>query len=319
MFVPFLIMLREGLEAALIVSLIASYLKRTQRGRWIGVMWIGVLLAAALCLALGIFINETTGEFPQKEQELFEGIVAVIAVVILTWMVFWMRKVSRNVKVQLEQAVDNALQRGNHHGWALVMMVFFAVAREGLESVFFLLAAFQQDVGIWPPLGALLGLATAIVLGFLIYWGGIRLNLGVFFKWTSLFILLVAAGLAAGAIRAFHEAGLWNAFQDVAFDLSDFFSETIAFSSNGGLFLDNRGHGDKLAGHLQVHLLAPVQIRQILLQNGGDLDILYFNFILAQQLKNNIQRPLKILQHVGLGMDDALQTVLRFSHSGFLC
>jgi high-affinity iron transporter len=99
MFVPFLIMLREGLEAALIVSLIASYLKRTQRGRWIGVMWIGVLLAAALCLGLGIFINETTGEFPQKEQELFEGIVAVIAVVILTWMVFWMRKVSRNVKI----------------------------------------------------------------------------------------------------------------------------------------------------------------------------------------------------------------------------
>lgn len=148
MFVPFLIMLREGLEAALIVSLIASYLKRTQRGRWIGVMWIGVLLAAALCLGLGIFINETTGEFPQKEQELFEGIVAVIAVVILTWMVFWMRKVSRNVKVQLEQAVDSALQCGNHHGWALVMMVFFAVAREGLESVFFLLAAFQQDVGI---------------------------------------------------------------------------------------------------------------------------------------------------------------------------
>ena len=142
MFVPFLIMLREGLEAALIVSLIASYLKRTQRGRWIGVMWVGVSLAAALCLGLGILINETTGEFPQKEQELFEGIVAVIAVVILTWMVFWMRKVSRNVKVQLEQAVDNALQKGNHHGWALIMMVFLAVAREGLESVFFLLAAF---------------------------------------------------------------------------------------------------------------------------------------------------------------------------------
>lgn len=178
MFVPFLIMLREGLEAALIVSLIASYLKRTQRGRWIGVMWVGVFLAAALCLGLGILINETTGEFPQKEQELFEGIVAVIAVVILTWMVFWMRKVSRNVKVQLEQAVDNALQKGNHHGWALIMMVFFAVAREGLESVFFLLAAFQQDVGIWPPLGAVLGLATAVVLGFLLYWGGIRLNLG---------------------------------------------------------------------------------------------------------------------------------------------
>lgn len=136
MFVPFLIMLREGLEAALIVSLIASYLKRTQRGRWIGVMWIGVLLAAALCLGLGIFINETTGEFPQKEQELFEGIVAVIAVVILTRMVFWMRKVSRNVKVQLEQAVDSALQRGNHHGWALVMMVFLPLQGKGWSRSF---------------------------------------------------------------------------------------------------------------------------------------------------------------------------------------
>ncbi|XTZ36974.1 iron uptake transporter permease EfeU [Salmonella enterica] len=221
MFVPFLIMLREGLEAALIVSLIASYLKRTQRGQWLGIMWIGVFLAAMLCLGLGVAINETTGEFPQKEQELFEGIVAVIAVIILTWMVFWMRKVSRNVKVHLEQAVDSALARGTHHGWALIIMVFFAVAREGLESVFFLLAAFQQDVGIWPPAGAVVGLLTAVVLGFLLYWGGVRLNLAAFFRWTSLFILFVAAGLTAGAIRAFHEAGLWNHFQGIAFDLSN--------------------------------------------------------------------------------------------------
>ncbi|STF39992.1 ferrous iron permease [Escherichia coli] len=161
-------------------------------------------------------LTKPPAEFPQKEQELFEGIVAVIAVVILTWMVFWMRKVSRNVKVQLEQAVDSALQRGNHHGWALVMMVFFAVAREGLESVFFLLAAFQQDVGIWPPLGAMLGLATAVVLGFLLYWGGIRLNLGAFFKWTSLFILFVAAGWRLVPFAPFHEAGLWNHFQEIA-------------------------------------------------------------------------------------------------------
>lgn len=97
----------------------------------------------------------------------------------------------------------------------------FAVAREGLESVFFLLAAFQQDVGIAAPIGAMLGLACAIVVGMLIYWGGIKLHLAKFFKWTSLFILFVAAGLAAGAIRAFHEAGLWNHFQDIAFDLSN--------------------------------------------------------------------------------------------------
>lgn len=224
MFVPFLIMFREGLEAALIVSLIASYLKRTQRSQWLGVVWIGVILAAVLCLGLGIFINETTGEFPQKQQELFEGLVAVVAVCILTYMVFWMRKVSRSVKTHLEGAIDNALSAGKGQGWALVAMVFFAVAREGLESVFFLLAAFQQDVGVQAPIGAVLGLVAAILVGMMIYWGGIKLHLAKFFKWTSLFILFVAAGLAAGAIRAFHEAGLWNYLQDIAFNLTDVLS-----------------------------------------------------------------------------------------------
>lgn len=224
MFVPFLIMFREGLEAALIVSLIASYLKRTQRSQWLGIVWVGVILAAALCLGLGIFINETTGEFPQKQQELFEGIVAVVAVGILTYMVFWMRKVSRSVKTHLEGAIDNALNAGKGQGWALVAMVFFAVAREGLESVFFLLAAFQQDVGIQAPIGAVLGLVCAIIVGMMIYWGGVTLHLAKFFKWTSLFILFVAAGLAAGAIRAFHEAGLWNYLQDIAFNFTDVLS-----------------------------------------------------------------------------------------------
>ena len=224
MFVPFLIMFREGLEAALIVSLIASYLKRTQRSQWLGIVWIGVILAAALCLGLGIFINETTGEFPQKQQELFEGIVAVVAVGILTYMVFWMRKVSRSVKTHLEGAIDNALNAGKGQGWALVAMVFFAVAREGLESVFFLLAAFQQDVGTQAPIGAVLGLVCAIIVGMMIYWGGVKLHLAKFFKWTSLFILFVAAGLAAGAIRAFHEAGLWNYLQDIAFNFTDVLS-----------------------------------------------------------------------------------------------
>ena len=101
MFVPFLIMFREGLEAALIVSLIASYLKRTQRSQWLGAVWIGVIVAAALCLALGIFINETTGEFRRSSRSC-SRIVAVVAVGILTYMVFWMRKVSKSVKMHLE-------------------------------------------------------------------------------------------------------------------------------------------------------------------------------------------------------------------------
>lgn len=232
-FVPFLIMLREGLEAALIVSLIASYLNRTQRGHWMPAVWGGVFSAALLCFAVGWGINETTGEFPQQQQELFEGIVAVIAVFMLTYMVFWMRKASKSVKNDLHQSIDKALNKGQgaKQGWALVGMVFLAVAREGLESVFFLLSAFQQDVGVAAPAGALTGLAVAALLGFAIYLGGVKLPLAAFFKWTSLFILFVAAGLAAGAIRAFHEAGIWNYFQGIAFNASDVLSTHSLFGT----------------------------------------------------------------------------------------
>lgn len=225
-FVPFLIMLREGLEAALIVSLIASYLSRTGRSHWMGAIWGGAAAAALLCFAIGWGINETTGEFPQKQQELFEGIVAVVAVVMLSYMVFWMRKVAGNSKEQMQQAVDRALSGGSQQrqALALILMVFLAVAREGMESVFFLLAAFQQDVGAAAPAGAIAGLVTAIVLGFAIYFGGTRLPLRAFFRWSSLFILFVSAGLAAGAIRAFHEAGIWNHFQGIAFNLSQVLS-----------------------------------------------------------------------------------------------
>ncbi len=107
--------------------------------------------------------------------------MALVAVCILTRWCPGCVKSRRNVKQQLEQAVDNALQRGNHHGWALIMMVFRRRAEAGWSRRFFLLAAFQQDVGIWPPLGAMLGLATAIVPGFPLYWGGSAFNLGVFF------------------------------------------------------------------------------------------------------------------------------------------
>ena len=103
-------------------------------------------------------------------------------------------------------------------------MVFFAVAREGLESVFFLLAAFQQDVGAQAPIGAISGLFAAVIAGMAIYWGGIKLPLQQFFRWTALFILFVAAGLAAGTVRALHEAGVWNHFQGIAFDFSNVLS-----------------------------------------------------------------------------------------------
>ena len=220
MLVPFLIMLREGIEAALIVGIIASYLKQTGRGQWMPAVWIGVFLAAALSLLEGGGLELMSAEFPQKQQELFEGIVGLVAVGILSSMVFWMRKVARSIKHSLHTSLDHALAGSKHQVTALIAMVFFAVAREGLETVFFLLAVFQQSEGPAAPLGALLGLILAIGVGFAIYTGSMRLNLSLFFRWTGLFILVVAAGILANSVQALHEAGIWNQLQGVVFDLS---------------------------------------------------------------------------------------------------
>lgn len=213
-------MLREGIEAALIVGIIASYLKQTGRGQWMPAVWIGVFLAAALALLVGGGLELMSAEFPQKQQELFEGIVGLVAVGILSSMVFWMRKVARSIKHSLHVSLDHALAGSKHQVTALIAMVFFAVAREGLETVFFLLAVFQQSEGPGAPIGALLGLILAIIVGFLIYSGSMRLNLGAFFRWTGLFILVVAAGILANSVQALHEAGVWNHLQTVLFDFS---------------------------------------------------------------------------------------------------
>lgn len=221
MLIPFLIMLREGLEAALIVGIIASYLKQSGRGQWMPMVWAGVGLALVLCLVVGFGIHATEGELPQRQQEIFESVVALIAVVILTSMVFWMKKAARSIKAQLHDSIDAALNQGTGQAWALVGMVFFAVAREGVESVFFLIAAFQQDVGWAAPLGAVLGVLVAVAMGYVLYQGGTRLDLRKFFRWTGAFILFVAAGLLATAIRSLHEAGLWNGLQATAFNLTE--------------------------------------------------------------------------------------------------
>ena len=221
MLIPFLIMLREGMEAALIVGIIASYLRQSGQQRFMPAVWLGVVLACLLSLGVGVALEMTEQEFPQKQQELFEAVVALVAVGILTSMVFWMKQAARSIKHQLQGSIDAALSRGRGQGYALVGMAFFAVAREGLESVFFLLATVQQQSSnplAW--LAALLGLLVATAMGWGIYQGGVRINLRRFFRLTGLFIILVAAGLLAGAVKALHEAGLWNQLQAVVMDLS---------------------------------------------------------------------------------------------------
>ncbi|PRX01310.1 UNVERIFIED_ORG: high-affinity iron transporter [Martelella mediterranea] len=201
MLAPFLIMLREGIEAALITGIIATYLNQTDRREFLPAVWIGVFLAVAMSLFLGAGLQLVSADFPQKAQELFEAIVGLIAVVILVSMVFWMRKVARSIKTELHSSIDEALEHRSGAGWALIGMVFFAVAREGLESIFFLLAIFQQSQGPAAPLGALLGVLVAMAIGIGIYRFGVRINLRRFFQWTGVFILFVAAGILSGALK----------------------------------------------------------------------------------------------------------------------
>lgn len=219
MLAPFLIMLREGLEAALIVGIIASYLYKTGRAAWMPAVWAGVFFAAAAALFAGAAIQFAAADFPQKAQELLEAVIGVLAVAILTSMVFWMRRAARSIKADLHGRIETAFA-GSGTGWLLTGMAFLAVAREGLESVFFLLAIFQQSPGPSAPIGALLGLTVSVMIGYGIFRGGLRLDLRRFFRWTGIFILVVAAGLLAGALRNLHEAGIWNSLQGVAWDTS---------------------------------------------------------------------------------------------------
>jgi high-affinity iron transporter len=233
MLAPFLIMLREGLEAALVVGIIASYLRQSGRAGWLPTIWIGVFLAIAVSFLVGALLQFASAEFPQKAQELFEAAVGLVAVVLLTSMVFWMRKAARSIKAQLQHSIDDAMAVPAGATWALIGMAFFAVAREGLESIFFLLAIFQQSPGPDAALGAMLGLVLSLVLGVAIYYGGVQINLRRFFRWTGVFILFVAAGLLASVLRNLHEAGVWNLLQTQVYDMS----EVLPVSSLAGTIM----------------------------------------------------------------------------------
>ena len=260
MLIAFLIMLREGIEAALIVGIVAGFLKQSGHSRLMPKVWLGVALAALMCLGIGYGIHSATGEIPQKEQEFVVGVIGLVAVAMLTYMILWMKKAARSMKQQLQDSVQTALNRGDGQGWALVGMAFLAVAREGLESVFFLLAVFQQSPTWSMPVGAVLGLLAAVVIGALIYQGGMRLNLAKVFRWTGAFLIVVAAGLVAGSLRALHEAGVWNHLQEVVFDSSKYLHEDSPLGVLlGGFFgyTDHPTQGEVLAWLLY---LVPVMI-----------------------------------------------------------
>lgn len=211
--------LREGLEAALIVGIIAAFLiQRGERGalRW---MWGGVALAVALCLGVGLVFQAIDRRLPHDGQEKLAGIMALIAVAGVTYMIVWMRRHSRDLKRSLESHAESALLSGSTG--ALVGLAFFAVIREGLETAVFLIAAFKNSLNPRATgTGAVLGIAIAFALGYGIYKGGVRINLSRFFRVTGFVLVLVAAGLLASAAHAFHEAGILTVLQANAVDLS---------------------------------------------------------------------------------------------------
>jgi high-affinity iron transporter len=211
--------LREGLEAALIVGIIAAFLLQRGERSALRPMWVGVGVALALCAGVAVILEIVGESLPLKQREALEGGLALVAVAGVTYMIMWMRRHSRDLKRTLELHTESALARGSM--WALVGMAFFAVLREGLETAVFLLAAFQSSAEpAAAGAGAILGVVVAVGLGYGIYRGGVRINLSRFFRVTGFVLVLVAAGLLATAVHEFAEAGVVTAFQDPAFNIS---------------------------------------------------------------------------------------------------
>jgi high-affinity iron transporter len=215
----FVITLREGVEAALIVGIIAAFLVKEGRRDALRQMWIGVAIAVALCVGAAIVLEVVGQELPQREQEGLETVIGLIAVMAVTYMIVWMRRNARGIKATLEGEAASALAAGST--MALVAMAFLAVLREGLETSVFLLAAFQNATDTTAAgSGAVLGLVAAIAIGLGLYRGGVRINLTRFFRITGVVLVFVAAGLLATSAHTAHEAGWINGLQGQAVDLS---------------------------------------------------------------------------------------------------
>ncbi len=219
--------LREGVEAALIVSIVLAYLSRTGHGDRAARVWIGTGSAAALSLVLGVVLFNTVGAFQQPYEQIFEGTTLLVAAGVVTWMLFWMRRQSLSVKNVLHASIDRVVATGG--SWGLAVLAFTAVIREGLETSLFLVgqATSARTEAVWILLGALTGLAIAAVIGYGFYRGSRRLNLATFFRWTGIALVFIAAGLLSHGIGEFVEIGalghgFWTA---TAFDISGILSQ----------------------------------------------------------------------------------------------
>lgn len=219
MFSNYLIGLREGLEASLVVCILIAYLVKTGRRDALKPVWTGIAVAVALALAFGCVLEFGSQELTFEAQEALGGSLSVLAVCLVTWMVFWMRRTARHLKAELHGKLDAALAMGTG---ALVVTAFLAVGREGLETALFVWASVHAagDGSPRPLVGVALGLATAVLLGWLFYRGALRINLAKFFTWTGALLVVVAAGVLAYGFHDLQEADWLPGLTNLAFDVS---------------------------------------------------------------------------------------------------
>jgi high-affinity iron transporter len=219
----YLIGLREGLEASLVVVILIAYLVKTDRRRMIPWIWVGIGVAVLVSLAFGALLTFGPRRLTFEAQEAIGGILSIIAVGFVTWMVFWMASHARGLSGELRGKVDVAAEAG----WAsLAFVAFLAVGREGLETALFLWSATQAATdssgsALTPLIGALLGILTAVAMAFAFYKGVLKINLSKFFKWTGAILIVVAAGVLAYGVHDLQEAGILPGLNNLAFDVSE--------------------------------------------------------------------------------------------------
>jgi high-affinity iron transporter len=220
----FLIGLREGLEAALVVSILIAYLVKKGNRRALAPVWTGIGAAIAVSVGFALLLQLLVAQENHfKIQELTGGLLSIVAVALVTWMVFWMRKAARGIKAELEGRLDSAIDMG---AGALFVVAFLSVGREGLETALFLWTNISHSTGspVQPVGGAVTGLAVAVVLGYLIYRGGLKLNLKAFFTWTGAGLIIVAAGVLGYGFHDLQEADVLPGITSLAMEPATFFA-----------------------------------------------------------------------------------------------